>query len=107
MKDEIILLREFIKEPKLELTTNNALFVGKTKDSMLIGPYIDAKFDYDAFYRRIISSCIYSKRTYRRITKKRAEKYIDTHNLMYKNITNSVMEIFDTGEIISHNLLFM
>lgn len=107
MKDEIILLKRFLKNPKLKITNNKAVFVGKTKDSVLIGPYVDDNFDYDAFYKRIISSCIYSKRIYRRISKKTAKKFIEVHNLTYQNIKNDVLEIFNNGEIIKHNILFM
>ena len=107
MKDEIILLKNFLKNPKFEIMNNKAVFVGKTKDSVLIGPYVDENFDFEAFYKRIISSCVYSKRTYLRISIKMAKKYIETHNIKYQSITNNVMEIFNNGEIINHNILFM
>lgn len=107
MKDEIILLKSFLKKPNLEKPNSKAVFVGKTKDSILIGPYVDNKFNYDEFYKRIVSSCIYSKRIYKRISKKKAKKYIEINNLIYQNNINNVIEIYKSGEVIKHNILFI
>lgn len=107
MNDKIILLKDFIKKPTLYFENKSGIFVGKTKNSILIGPCVSDNFDFDFFYKRIISSCMYSKKMYKKIAEKTAQKYIENYKNDCDNKSSCIMEIYNNGEIVKHNLLFM
>lgn len=107
MEYEIILLKSFIKNQDFRLTEKIGIFVGRTKESILIGPLVDEDFDFSFFHRRIISSCLYSRKTYKKISLKVAKKYVEGNKLYSEKMKDIIVEIFSNGRIIKHNLLFM
>lgn len=107
MESETILLKKFIKNPNIILRKKEGIFVGKTKESILVGPVVNENFDFQFFQKRIVSSCIYSRKTYKRISKSAAIKYIEKNNFDKENLKDVVLEVLKNGDIIKHNLLFM
>lgn len=96
-----ILLRDYINgETKI---TNQKLFIGKTRRSYLIGPLINEKFDSDSFYKRIISSTICDKKTYRRISKFKIQKLVDKYYDMLSD--NEMLEVFKDDKIVHHKII--
>ena len=92
--------KKYLKNRKI---LNYDILFGKTRQSFLIGPMITKKFDEESFYRRIISSSIYSKRIYKCCFKKNARLCIKKYSSMLKD--NQVIEVFKNGEIIKHNII--
>lgn len=96
-----ILLKDYISGKAK--VTNQKLFVGKTRKSYLIGPLINEKFNSDSFYKRIISSTICDKRTYRRILKFKTQKLVDKYYDMLSD--NEMLEVFKGDKIVHHKII--
>lgn len=54
----------------------NSILVSKTKNSVLIGPKIDDKFDEFSFYKRLLSTSIYDINMYKKMLMKNTVKKI-------------------------------
>ena len=96
-----ILLKDYING-RVKIT-NQELFVGKTKTTYLIGPLINEELDSRSFYKRIISSTICDKKTYKRISKLKVEKIINKYYDMLED--NMMLEVFKDGRIVHHKII--
>lgn len=84
---------------------NNILLIGKTKKTIIVGPYIKNEYEYDNLYKRLLSSCVYNKKTFRKVRKKTINKLnnkIDINNLRLK-----MLELQKDGNIIEHKIFLI
>lgn len=99
-KNDYLFYRNYIKYRKI---SKEKILITRTKDSYLIGPIINNKFDEESFYRRLTSNSIYSQRYYKKMFKltinNLIKKYIDYLN------SNEVLEVFRNGKIKIHKII--
>lgn len=82
---------------------NKSIIVSKTKNSYLIGPIIDEKFDEYSFYKRIISNCIYTKKIYKNPSNKKILNLINIYKEKLED--NEVIEIFSNNSFVIHKII--
>lgn len=95
-----IFYREYLYDNKI---IDNSVLISKTKNSYLIGPIINDKFDDYSFKKRMISSSVFDIKKYRRCTKRTALKLIELYYSLLSN--NEVIEIFKKGETLKHKII--
>lgn len=100
MKDNFISLKSFLE--KKEQKKDDSIFICRTKKSILIGPYTDKSFKYDDFYKRITSNCLYNKKMYKNISKRKAMKVMKENNIKSKDLKNRMFEYYKDGNIRVH-----
>ncbi len=94
-------IKQYLK--KRTLFNAGMIFVTKTKNSYLIGPFVDNKFDELTFYKRITSSTVRGIRDYKNINSKKAMELIN----MYKETlaSNEILEVFYDGHMSKHKII--
>lgn len=102
MRDNFIFLNKFLNSKEQK---QDAIFIGKTKKSVLIGPYTGNDFNYDDFYKRIISSCLYNIKMYKNISERKAMKVIEENNIKYENLKNEMLEFYNDGSMVVHKFI--
>lgn len=95
-----ILYKEYLKKHKIY---NEEIFVSKIFDGYLIGPKINTVFDEYSFYKRIISSSIYSRNKYKSCLKRTANKLIKKYAEDLKD--NEIIEVLKSGEEVRHKII--
>lgn len=90
-------IHDFLKKRN---TIDKGVFVSRTNDSYLIGPIIDFDFDYNSFYRRITSSCVYKKNLYKKVSKKISLELIK--NYYNKLCLGDILEVYKSGIFVKH-----
>jgi len=83
--------------------SNKTILVSKTKNSYLIGPLTNEKFDEYSFYKRLVSNCIYTKKTYKKTSNKKILMLIQMYIDMLKD--NEVIEFFSNDSFIIHKII--
>ena len=92
--------KDYLDNRKLYKDAN--ILIGKTKNSILIGPKINDNFDEEFFYKRIKSNSVFGTNIYKKI---REYKYFDMINNYYNELDdNEVIEIIDKKHI-RHNII--
>lgn len=91
--------KDFLKGKAID---DYEILLGQTKDSFLIGPKINDKFDAKSFVLRINSNCIYEKKIYKNKINKNNLKYVNKYYKKIKN--NEVYEIYK-DKLIIHKIL--
>lgn len=77
--------------------------IAKTKNSYLIGPLINSRFDEESFYKRIKSNSIYTFDIYKKMFRKKCNNLIEKYMNDLKN--NQIFEIYKNGELVKHSIL--
>lgn len=95
-----IFYKDYLKTKKIN---EASIFISKTKKSYLIGPKINEKFDEISFYKRLISSSVYTTKIYKNMRSKNAKKIINNYYNKLNN--NEVIEIFKDGNINIHYII--
>lgn len=98
---EYILIKDYLK--RMANIHKGQVFVGKTKNSYLVGPVINDKFDEFSFYKRITSSTVVRIKDYKKISKKKALELVDSNYDELKH--NEMLEIFTDGHIVKHKII--
>lgn len=97
---QFLYYNQYLKKRKI---SNEEVFVSKTAKSYLIGPKINFNFDEDSFYKRMISSSIFTKKIYRCFSKKKCILLIDQY---YKFLgDNEVIEVLKNGDVVKHSII--
>lgn len=96
---KIIQLKEFLKNPQ---NCKGDIFIGKTRESFLLGPIVNDEFSFGSFYKRIKSSMLYNKNRYKDINLKEIEKILEYH--LDEIEDNVMMEFFKDGRVTRHIL---
>lgn len=92
--------KDYLKKRNVE---NENVLVSKTKNSYLIGPIIDEKFDEYSFYKRIISNCIYTQKIYKKTNNKKILNLINIYKDKLND--NEVIEIFKNNSFVFHKII--
>lgn len=89
----------FVKNERVK----SGILVSKIKHSFLLGPIINEDFDEKSFEKRLLSSCVYSLKQYKKFNRKYAETLIDKY---YEILTsNEVLEIKNKDIFIKHKII--
>ncbi len=99
-ENKYLFYSNFLKNQNIN---NKNILVAKTKNSYLIGPKINHKFDSTSFYKRIKSNCIYPLKIYKKMFKRKCEFLINKYAEGIKD--NEVIEIFKNGETLVHKII--
>ncbi len=102
MRDNFIFLNKFLNSKEQK---HDAIFIGKTKKSVLIGPYAGSDFNFDSFYKRITSSCLYNIKMYKNISERKAMKVIEKNNIKCENLKNEMFEFYNDGNMVVHKFI--
>lgn len=82
---------------------NKNILIAKTKNSYLIGPIINTKFNEKAFYKRIISNSVFSIKIYKKILSKKCIKLIEKYKPYIGD--NEILELYKDNNIYIHKIL--
>lgn len=99
MKDNFISLKSFLKTREQK---DDVIFIGRTKKSILIGPYTGEFFKFDDFYKRITSNCLYNDKMYKNISKNKAMKIMKENDIKSEDLKNKMFEYYKDGNMIVH-----
>lgn len=100
LKNNYLFYSDYLKNRNLK---NKSILIAKTKNSYLIGPAINSKFDEDSFYKRIKSNSIYTPNIYKKMFRKKCNKLIEKYMNNLSN--NQIIELYKNGEIVKHSIL--
>ena len=76
---------------------DKSILISKTRNSYLIGPIINSKFDERSFYKRIKSNSIYGVNIYKKMFNRKCLLLINRYANSLKD--NQIMEIYKNEEI--------
>ena len=82
---------------------DKSILISKTRNSYLIGPIINSKFDERSFYKRIKSNSIYGVNIYKKMFNRKCLLLINRYANSLKD--NQIMEIYKNGDIVLHSIL--
>lgn len=99
MKDNFISLKNFLKTREQK---DDAIFIGRTKKSIIIGPYTGKCFKFDDYYKRITSNCLYDEKLYKNISVNKAKKIMKENDIKAEDLKNKMFEYYKAGNIIVH-----
>lgn len=91
---------DYLKNRKVP---KNSILVSKTKNSVLIGPKIDDKFDEFSFYKRLLSTSIYDINMYKKMLMKNTNKFIKKYYMQLES--NEVIEVYKKRKILKHKII--
>ena len=63
LKNNYLFYSDYLKKRNLK---DKSILIAKTKNSYLIGPLINSRFDEESFYKRIKSNSIYTFDIYKK-----------------------------------------
>ena len=92
--------KEYLKNRNID---NKDILVAKTRESYIIGPLINERFDEKSFYKRIVSNSVFSPKIYKRLSKRKCLNLLNEYQDKLKD--NEVIEIFKNNEIIIHKII--
>ena len=64
LKNNYLFYSDYLKKRNLK---DKSILIAKTKNSYLIGPLINSRFDEESFYKRIKSNSIYTFDIYKKM----------------------------------------
>lgn len=97
---KVLQIKDFLTN---KLIMNEKLFVGKIKNVYLIGPQINENLDTESFYKRIISSCLFDFKRYKKLPKSKIKEFIDLYS--NKLSDNEVLEISKNFTIVRYKII--
>ena len=101
MKDsDYITYRRYLKNKRID---NQKTFISKTKNSYIVGPKIDLKFNEDSFKKRLLSSSLYDIKIYKNISKIKAKRLITQFYSQLKS--NEIIEIFRNKKTVKYTII--
>ena len=100
LKNNYLFYSDYLKKRNIK---NKSILIAKTKNSYLIGPLINSKFDEESFYKRIKANSIYTFNIYKKMFRKKCSTLIEKY--MNDLINNQVIEIYKNGEMVKHSIL--
>lgn len=100
LKNRYLFYCKYLKGKSL---AGKEILIAKTKESYLIGPLINKKFDDNSFRKRLISNTIYPLSIYKKMSHSKCKQIISKYEKELSD--NEVLEVFRNGDIVRHTII--